>query len=82
MFHFTTQTHGLTVIVVGGYIIRILLKDVFRKNDVTSFLKRRSKGLIIIKTELITELCRCVLFLRSARSCVFSLCLHGMLSST
>ena len=42
MFHCTTQTHRPTMVLVGGYIKCILLKDVFRKNNDTSFLKRRS----------------------------------------
>ena len=45
MFHFTTQTHGHTMVLVGGYKECILLQDVFRKNDETSFLKRRSRVL-------------------------------------
>ena len=45
MFHFTTQTHRPTMVLVGGYIKCILLKDVFRKNNDTSFLKRRSNFL-------------------------------------
>ena len=47
MFHFTTQTHGHTMVLVGGYKECILLQDVFRKNDETSFLKRRSMSGIL-----------------------------------
>ena len=35
MFHFTTQTHGHTMVLVGGYKECILLQDVFRKNNDT-----------------------------------------------
>ena len=53
MFHFTTRTHGHTMVLVGGYKECILLQDVFRKNDVTSFLKRRSKVRLAVSLSLL-----------------------------